>query len=258
MYNQLQLREIFHLEFLRWFARTVKSAYYALKAGVNLRFFFKSVRYSEDMDMDAQGIRKDRLIDAVMGILESAAFQDTLTPFGIERVVPPNIAKAKQTETTQRFKTHLLTHSGEDLFTKIEFSKRGFKGDVEVGSVSDELTRMYKIPPLLVPHYDIDSAIRQKIEAFSSRSVTQVRDLFDLYILSSQYKKEGNSPLKISLPRLDEAHKKIFDIDFTNFKDTVLSYFSEQDQNVYNSPEAWDEIKLKTAHFLEELRYEKL
>lgn len=32
----LQMRELFHIEFLRWFSRKIKSAHYAVK-GVNLK-----------------------------------------------------------------------------------------------------------------------------------------------------------------------------------------------------------------------------
>jgi len=56
MYTHLQLREVFHLEFLRWFGKRVRTNYYALKGGVNLRFFFNSFRYSEDMDLDTHTI----------------------------------------------------------------------------------------------------------------------------------------------------------------------------------------------------------
>ncbi|MFH1782415.1 MAG: nucleotidyl transferase AbiEii/AbiGii toxin family protein [Candidatus Omnitrophota bacterium] len=168
-YNALQLRELFHLEFLRWFGRKVKAEFYALKGGVNLRFFFNSFRYSEDMDLDIKGVEVDILKDVVMKILQALSFQDTLKPFGIERVVPPNISKAKQTETTQRFKIHLITYAGEDLFTKVEFSRRGFKGKAVVQPASDAILRAYKLAPLLLPHYDIQSAVLQKIEALTDR-----------------------------------------------------------------------------------------
>jgi len=36
VFNQLQLREIFHLELLRWLGRKLKAENYALKGGVNL------------------------------------------------------------------------------------------------------------------------------------------------------------------------------------------------------------------------------
>src|SRR3989344_4542740 len=128
IYTSLQLREIFHLEFLRWFSRKLEADRYCLKGGVNLRLFFKSIRYSEDMDIDIVGARVDRVKKTVMEILSVRGFSDSLKSFGIEKVVPPDIAKAKQTGTTQRFKIHLLTSAGEDLFAKIEFSRRGMKG----------------------------------------------------------------------------------------------------------------------------------
>ena len=139
IYNQLQLREFFHIEFLRWMSRKIKADNYALKGGANLRLFFNSIRYSEDMDLDIRGIIVGNLKALVMKILQSPSFNDTLRPFGIERIIPPDISKAKQTETTQRFKIHLITSSGEDLFTKIEFSRRGFKGKAVVQPVSDNI-----------------------------------------------------------------------------------------------------------------------
>src|SRR3989338_11591314 len=152
IYTSLQIREVFHLEFLRWFGRKLASDNYCLKGGVNLLFFFKSIRYSEDMDIDIVGARVDRVKKTVMEILSVRGFSDSLKSFGIEKVVPPDITKAKQTGTTQRFKIHLLTQSGEDLFTKIEFSRRGSKGAAAVEPVSAEILRFYKMAPLLVPH----------------------------------------------------------------------------------------------------------
>ncbi|MFC1646614.1 nucleotidyl transferase AbiEii/AbiGii toxin family protein [Candidatus Omnitrophota bacterium] len=253
MYNQLQLREIFHLEFLRWFSRKAKSKHYAIKGGTNLRFFFKSFRYSEDMDLDACGIRKDALLDMVMQILESKSFQDALRSFGLERIVPPNIVKAKQTETTQRFKVHLITYAQEDLFTKIEFSRRGLKGEIVVEPVLDEIARAYKVPPLLIPHYSISSAIEQKVEALSARAVTQARDIFDLYTLSSQYKPTKESPARIPSSKLKKICERVFDINFDMFRDAVVAYLSIEDQNTYSNSDVWDEVKLKVVHFLEEL-----
>lgn len=253
VYNQLQMREVFHLEFLRWLARKVKTQHFVLKGGVNLRFFFHSFRYSEDMDLDARGIKKHVLLDAVMGILELASFQNALKPFGIERVLPPNIAKAKQTEATQRFKTHLITNSREDLFAKIEFSKRGFKGEIAVEPVLDNILREYKMPPLLIPHYAVESAVSQKTSALQTRTITQVRDIFDLYILSSQYKPGTKKAIKMKHSSIKEAQEKIYAMDFEVFRDTVVSYLSAADRNTYDREEAWEEIKLKVVHFLEEL-----
>ena len=189
IYSILQVREVFHLEFLRWFTRKLQTGQYALKGGVNLRLFFGSVRYSEDMDIDVKGTGVERIKKTVMDILETRGFADSLNAFGIERVVSPDLLKAKQTETTQRFKIHLITSGGEDLFTKIEFSRRGFSGPIIVEPVSAQILRSYKMTPLLVPHYDANAAIRQKIHALAQRSVLQPRDIFDLFVLHSRYEK---------------------------------------------------------------------
>jgi predicted nucleotidyltransferase component of viral defense system len=249
----LQSREVFHLEFLRRLGRVVKAGQYALKGGANLRFFFQSLRYSEDMDLDVGGIRVDVLRDAVMGILEARSFRETLSPFGIEKITPPNISKAKQTETTQRFKLHLIVSSGQDLFTKIDFSRRGLKEKIIVQSVSDMILRDYKMPPLLVPHYAIDAAIAQKIGALAMRSVLQARDIFDLYVLSSQASENELSLRLVGSALLAKAHDRVFKISFEQFRDTVISYLAPEDQRVYAAPDSWDEVKLKVSCFIEGL-----
>jgi len=254
-YTHLQLREVFHIEFLRWLGRKVKAQHYAVKGGVNLRFFFKSFRYSEDMDLDVRVIRVTELKEIVMKILSNAAFQDNLKPFGVMKVVPPDIGKAKQTETTQRFKIHLISSSGEDLFTKVEFLRRGLSGKVVTGAIDDAILRSYKLAPILAPHYDARSAIVQKMGALAGRSVVQARDIFDLYLLSSQYNAApGEQEGDIKSAILKKAYERVFEVEFEEFRDTVVSYLSADDQPAYDNPKAWEEIRLKTANFIEEVR----
>ena len=254
IYNPLQIREVFHLEFLRWFARKLEADYYVLKGGVNLRLFFKSIRYSEDMDIDVKGVRVERIKKTVMDILATRGFTDSLKSFGIERIVAPDLTKAKQTETTQRFKIHLLTSGGEDLFTKVEFSRRGVKGTVAVEQISGEMLRAYKMAPLLVSHYDAASAVAQKIAALAGRTVLQARDIFDLFVLRSQYEQSKQNKVEVSPSILKIAHGNIFRVEFPQFRDPVVAYLGAEDQKAYSSPAVWDEIKLNTAHFLEEFK----
>lgn len=252
IYTPLQTREVFHLEFLRWFGRKVPAEDYILKGGVNLRLFFKSVRYSEDMDIDIQRIRVEKVQKTVMDILAARGFSDSLKFFGIEKAVPPDIAKAKQTQTTQRFKIHLLTSAGEDLFTKIEFSRRGSKGTAVVEPAAAQILRPYKMAPLLIPHYDAASAVTQKVQALAQRSVVQARDIFDLHVLASQYDRIQHDPLKLNKDVLKMAGENIFLVDFPQFRDTVVAYLEADDQKTYSSSAVWDEIKIKVADFLEE------
>lgn len=253
-YNPLQLREIFHLEFLRWLGTKVNLSYYALKGGVNLRFFYNSFRYSEDMDLNVQVIRVSVLQDKVLEILKSPSFQNNLQPFGIDKIVPPDITKAKQTQTTQRFKVHLITSQGEDFLTKIEFSRRKFKNNIKVETVANNILREYKLAPLLVPHYDIASAILQKIEALALRRIIQARDVFDIYVLMSQIEPSDKAKIKLSPEKISKARENIFNISFEQFRDTVVSYLLPENQEIYNSAKSWDEIKLKAMKFLEEIK----
>lgn len=232
----------------------VKAEDYAVKGGAALRFFFKSFRYSEDMDLDARLISCFKLRESVIKILDDNAFRDTLKPFGIAEIIPPDIARAKQTETTQRFKIHLVSSSGEDLFTKIEFSRRALAGNVVAGTIDDAILRLYKLSPLLVPHYDSYSAITQKLRALAGRKAVQARDIFDLYILSSQYTEGDKGPGGIDASTLTKAYERVFEVEFEQFRDTVVSYLSSEDQAVYNKPESWEEVRLKAADFIEEVR----
>ncbi len=57
MYTQLRLVEIFHIEFLRYLTADMPPGLWALKGGVNLRLFFKSILDSEAMDLNVNGFR---------------------------------------------------------------------------------------------------------------------------------------------------------------------------------------------------------
>lgn len=232
--------------------RKVKAQHYALKGGVNLRFFFNSIRYSEDIDLDICGLEVGEVKDVILNMIRSPSFSENLKPFGIEKIIPPNIMKAKQTETTQRFKVHLMTFAGEDILTKIEFSRRGLKKGVVVEPVMDRILRTYKLPPLLVPHYDSQAAAAQKIEALALRKIVQARDIFDLYILSSQYR--AGERVKVENGTSEKAQENVLEVSFGQFRDTVILYLSGDDRALYDSQKSWDEIKLKALNFIEELQ----
>ena len=254
MYNSLQQREVFHLEFLRWFGRKTDPKYYALKGGTNIRFFFGSIRYSEDMDIDLTGIRVDIIQDSVLKILNSQVFVDNLRPYGIQRISIQDIENAKQTETTQRFKIHLMTFTGEDLFTKVEFSRRGLDDGVVVNSITDSILRAYKLIPLIVPHYNALFSTIQKLTALALRPAVQARDIFDLYILSPRYLLSEIVELKTpKKDTLEKAYENLFSVKFEQFRDSVVSYLSHDEQANYSSEFFWDEIRLKVANLIEGL-----
>ena len=114
--------EHFHLVFLGQLSKRVAQNLFALKGGCNLRFYFKSVRYSEDIDFDVHKISLETLRSNVRNVLKSKAFIDTLRAEGIEIA---QTSEPKQTDTTQRWKVLLRLKDVErEIPTKIEFSRR--------------------------------------------------------------------------------------------------------------------------------------
>ncbi|MBD3320519.1 MAG: hypothetical protein GF350_05410, partial [Chitinivibrionales bacterium] len=251
-YNFLQIREVFHLVFLRRLAQKLKADAYALKGGVNLRLFFHSPRYSEDIDLDAMDVPLIKLQDTVMDILRSASFHMVLRTFGISSIGLPDLSRAKQTETTQRFKVHVVTAGGEDLFTKIEFSRRGASGGIRVEPVSLDPLRKYRLPPFLCPHYGADTALAHKVNALANRSSVQARDVFDLFLLTTQPEPVPET-IHIDRQIITKAIDNAYLVGFLQFRDTVLGFFAEEDRAIYNSESRWDEIRLNVVQQLERL-----
>jgi predicted nucleotidyltransferase component of viral defense system len=232
--------------------RSVPLSSAVLKGGSNLRFFFGSIRYSEDMDLDVQNLEVHALRDIVMSILEADALGDSLSTYGIHQIVPPNLEHAKQTETVQRFKVHLLTGAGEDLFTKIEFSRRGITEDFLSEDVLKERLVRYRMAPMVVPHYSALSALRQKLIALKDRQQAEARDVFDIHTLQTQPEVMQHE-LKAEFSSLEREAitERIYIISFEEFRDMVLNFLNPEDRNSYDSEAVWDEMRLGVIDLLE-------
>jgi predicted nucleotidyltransferase component of viral defense system len=248
VYTTLQIREAFHLGFLQEFLRKFDPKLIALKGGVNLRFFFKSWRYSEDMDLDVKTASVASVRNNVLRTLE--VLKKTMRPYGIREVILPNLQAAKQTETTQRFKIHLITSDGLDLFTKVEFSRRGFKGTVKFERVDEDLPRTYRLASVIVPHYDAASAYEQKIGALAARSEVQARDVFDLYHLKTFLPPGHRAAIKAGIRR--EALDRLKEISYEQYRDQVVSYLSAEDQSLLSRVEIWEDMRKTVSALLGE------
>ena len=252
MLNPVQLREIFHLVFLRALVQSVPLSTFALKGGVNLRFFFGSIRYSKDMNIDVSGLAVNALSEKVMKALKSSGLADTLRTFGVEDLRFPDTTRAKQTESVQRFKIGLLTSAGEDLATKIEFSRRGLDEGIRAESISADVLAAYRMPPVIIPHYVARSAALQKVRSLFSRAQPQARDIFDLYQLSSQPEVleadlgQGRAPSAVLRNR-----DTIYSLGYQQYRDTVVSFLGPEDRMAYDSPQIWDEIRLRVLAMFE-------
>jgi hypothetical protein len=245
--HAIALVEQFHLLFLAQLGRRVKPALYVLKGGCNLRFFHRSARYSEDMDLDLGRVAPSVFRDRVRELLASRPFAQALEARGmaVERVSEP-----KQTETTQRWKIALRpSGSAAPLPTKIECSRRGIEDGVVVGSVDASIASAYRLPPFLVSHYDGAAALRQKFGALAGRQETQARDVFDLHVLLAGGAAGGRG-WGAGTDVVERACSNALSIDFRTFRSQVLSYLEPGAQAQYDSPQAWDAVVLEVVEAL--------
>ncbi len=248
--NDKQYIEIFHLLFLDWIGRKMNKAHYVLKGGCNLRFFFRSVRYSEDMDIDVSAEEPPHALrDKANGVLSGKPFRQTLLAHGIEI---EHITESEQTETVQRWKLGLLAERAErPLPTKIEFSRRGLDEGAVFEQVDPGITASHRLSPFLANHYNGTAATRQKFEALQSRQTPQARDVFDLYLLRSSGVNIGKvaRDAGFSLPDL---LSRVMDITHTLFVGQVLAYLPTEEQARYDDPHVWDAIVLNIAADIQE------
>lgn len=220
------------------------------EGGCNLRFFHRSVRLSEGLDLDVTGIARHTLQDKIRLLLRSATFTQVLRARGIalERFSEP-----KQTDTTQRWKIGLGWGSGHSpLPTKIEFSRRGLNDDVGFESVDPRLIRAYQLPPFMASHYRASAALRQKIGALAHRRERQARDVFDVHHLIA-----GGAGVE-GLPGVDpqeveQARANALAMDFATFKSQVLAFLPPEERRHYHSQAVWDTLVLEVVEFLQRI-----
>jgi predicted nucleotidyltransferase component of viral defense system len=244
-----QAVELFHLLFLQQLGTRMDKHLYAVKGGCNLRFFFKSIRYSKDLDLDVHTTGKETLRKNVNRILKFPGLAQILRTHRLEISF---VSEPKQTETTQRWKIHLRTDTGSELPTKIEFSRRGFDEGVAFEAVDPEVTRLHQLRPILTTHYTLEAAFAQKVETLIHRAETQARDVFDLKLLLDA----GATGSALSAETRQKGHtacENAISIRYDDFMGQVVAYLTPQYQEFYGSRATWDKLQEAVVKTLEGL-----
>lgn len=248
MLQTIQRIELFHLAFLEVLQVRVNQNNYILKGGANLRYFFKSPRYSEDIDLDAVIITKERLQERVDSVLTSRPLAFILRA---QNMVVKEITKPKQTKITQRWKIVLASSDSDQVTrTRVEFSRRQADPRNELAQVSPEIVRPYALRPPTLRHYLAEAAIEQKIEALSQRAETQARDVFDLDLLLRQYP-EIVTKLTIPAAQVRAAIERATELPFRAFRSQVVAFLDPEVAEIFDNEQAWDQIQ---SNVVEKLR----
>lgn len=241
--------ELFHLCFMRTFLVGPEKQHVVVKGGCNLRFFFGSVRYSEDIDFDVAVIAQNTLKKNVDKVL---AGEPLARQLATQRLTLETVSAPKQTPTTQRWKVSFSNAAGASLHSKIEFSRRETNDVGELASVAPRLLRRYALSPVLARHYVLHAAIRQKVQALAGRPTTQARDIFDLGLLLALAGEGLLSSDEIG-SELSNAAKRILDVGYDEYSAQVLAYLEPDEREPYASVEAWDALQLQVLSGLERM-----
>ncbi|MGH7571950.1 MAG: nucleotidyl transferase AbiEii/AbiGii toxin family protein [Gemmatimonadota bacterium] len=235
-------------------------AYLVVKGGVNLRFFFGSVRYSEDLDLDANPSSSVAVRDLIRGLFEDRGLARRLRELGI-RQLDPGEGPNKDTATTFRYKFGIVMTGDVRHPTRIEVSYRDrFAGDeVVVEAILPSVTRAYLTDAeqrLLIPHYSRTASVRQKIVALARRKVVQSRDVFDLHSLTAGQRDQiVASRLRDSIPPEDlfEAHRRTLEIPYEEYRGQVLEFLEMEERSQFEGEAVWDDLRLDVAEFIEDI-----
>lgn len=242
-----QAIELFHLLFLHAFGARVDRALYVLKGGCNLRFYCRSIRYSEDMDLDVRTMSVATLRNNVERVLAGPVLAQLLQTNGLAL---EGHSAPKQTETTQRWKLSVRRlDAARSVPSKIEFSRRRFDAGAEIAPVDPAVLRRYRLYPVLVQHYGLTPAFAQKVAALAGRSETQARDVFDLKLLLDQGAAPGAGLGKL----LPAAIEKAMSVGYDQFAGQVLAYLEPQYQDQYRARRIWESLQDEVVQRLEGL-----
>jgi predicted nucleotidyltransferase component of viral defense system len=245
--TRVQRIEFFHLAFLEVLSKRLDLSRYVLKGGANLRYFFDSVRYSEDVDIDLTRPLPADLEGKVSGILDSPPLALLLRSGGLKVT---GFTAPKQTETTRRWKVS-VTGAGDEVRTKIEFSGRQTGGAFRLDRLPMAVAARYGLPAPSAQHYGIEAATVQKVRALAGRSETQARDVFDLDLL---LRRRAISPGEVDADVLTEAAERAFELPFDAYRDQVLAYLEPDVLELYEGAEAWERMQTTVAGHLEAAR----
>lgn len=246
-----QVIEVFHLLFLRVLAAE-RQDWCVLKGGANIRYFFESPRYSNDIDLEFSGKEGWIVGSTIDKILQGRALEVLLSQAKLKIV---QASAPKQTDTTRRWKIGVAANDlSEPVRTKIEFSNRngGASNDVSFEVVPDDIVRPYGVMAPSILHYGETAAIEQKIAALALRSETKARDVFDLDLLLRR-RRAGSAPSEaLSTPYAADGALRAMEIPYDSFRTEVVPFLDPDLAALYNE-QTWDRMRADVASSLEEI-----
>lgn len=251
MEKTLQAVEFFHLQVTRLLLAGPDKGAFAVKGGCNLRFFFESPRYSEDIDFDvSERVPVHALKDRMAKLLAGPALTLALRNRRLQLV---GVSAPKQTETTQRWKMALaMEGAAVPRPTKVEFSRRERADEAITEAISPSVLAEHQSMAILAPHYPLGPAIRQKVGALADRREVQARDVFDLGAVLIPRAGGETHHLQAVRTDLRAAMDRAMSLSYADYKGQVVSYLHPDYQAELGSEAAWDALQLTVVEYLDQ------
>lgn len=253
--NSVEIAEAFHLAYLNVLGASLDARAFALKGGGNLRFFFDSLRYSEDIDLDVLAPDHRTVSERIERAFASPALAKLLASLGLQVT---RLNPADRTATKERWKIGITpVRGGLETATKVEFSYRDYGRQEEYVTVEAMPGRAVApyapIPAPVIGHYLPRGAVIQKISALDDRRHTQPRDVFDLDHL---FRKFPDAPARDLVPvqALDGAMARVFELSYPEYLSKVVTFLDPAIAPAFESEDAWGRMQVRVVEVLERMR----
>lgn len=251
--------EAFHIIVLDELAECLEHDLWAVKGGVNLRAFFGSIRFSEDIDLDVIPIKRQAIKTHLLRILKAQAFLRRLRAIGVQDLLTGEKEISKDTATTLRLSRQLVV-GGAPYSTTIEvsFREKTPGHERELGPVIGRLAQRYVGPGRTVqaPHYVRRAALAQKLDALANRTAVQARDVFDIcWLVRTDLSADDRIWIAkdVGADILRRAGERATEISYGEYSGKVLEYLELADAVPFTGEEAWQAQQLQVIALTEDL-----
>ncbi|HLA77945.1 MAG TPA: nucleotidyl transferase AbiEii/AbiGii toxin family protein, partial [Vicinamibacteria bacterium] len=197
-------------------------ASWVVKGGVNLRAWFGSLRYSEDLDLDLVRGSVLSLREKVDKLLASGRSGTCSAPKVFGWCGAPSRNRRRRpsggsSSSKRRAAPFLCTPAWSS-------AAGGATEEFVLAPVRPEIVQPYGLPAPTANHYTARAALRQRIEALAGRAQTQARDVWDLdYLLRTTGATPG--PLTPAQGKtLAAALERAMGLPFEVYKAQVVPY----------------------------------
>jgi len=248
-----QVVESFHLALMTVLGARGGRDAFVLKGGASLRFFLKSIRYSEDVDIDVPAMEQWRFTDRIKTAVEGETLARLLALLGTTM----SQGYRKDASATKEDWSFELAHPDVPLpvWTRLEVSYREYDYPVDswfpdrpASDIMAPYARVLRAPVIM--RYRIPIAMSQKVRALYGRKETQPRDVFDLDFL---FRGWPDRPTDLEEAEIGTAVDRIFEIGYGEYASRVVTMLDPALASLYETEEAWGDMQQGVIDALAEM-----